>query len=117
MPAEDSKKRNTQLSQILTQFQSEFAETHQKFQEKGTPDEWRANWKKLVTLTQQILDAQDVQTLPGLSPENQRDYQRCMRFIISLGGNVNVPDSFQDSVAWAKERIIDSEKSPAKATP
>ena len=116
-PAEDSKKRNTQLSQILTQFQNEFSETHQKFQEKGTPDEWRANWKKLVTLTQQILDAQNVQTLPGLSLENQRDYQRCMRFIISLGGNVNVPESFQDSVARAKERTIGAEQLPATETP
>jgi len=117
LPAEDVKKRNTQLSQILTQFQSEFSETHQKFQEKGTPDEWRANWKKLVTLTQQILDAENVQTLPGLSSENQRDYQRCMRFIISLGGDVNVPDSFKDSVARARARTNAPEQPPATGTP
>jgi hypothetical protein len=116
LPSADIAKRNEQLSVILTQFHSEFTETHQKFQEKRTPSEWRAAWKKLLSLTQQILDAENVQTLPGLSENNQRDYQRCMRFIISLGGNVNVPVSFQESVARAKERAGDHDQrlSPGK---
>jgi hypothetical protein len=102
LPDNDLLSRNASLSKMLVQWRSEFAVKQEQFRSKQTPELWRNSWRELQRLTQQLLGSDHVPQLPGLSEENRRDYGHCMKFIIDLGANVDVPDSYSESVMKAK---------------